>query len=119
MAIVYPSAPDQDEVIPIDYDEGPIDPGAGPSTTEGPPPPAPTGPTGWEKALEGFNREAPYTPPGSVSEEDRVREQRDFESNKLKAQRDALIDIEALTSEYDKAIANLRGQYQTAETKQE
>jgi hypothetical protein len=118
MATITPNAPNEPQATTIDY-EAPINPGAGAGAGEPLPPPPPTGPTGWERALEGFNGEAPYTPPGSISEEDRVREQRDFEEQKLNAQREALIDIEALTSEYDRAIDSLRGQYQTAETQEE
>jgi hypothetical protein len=117
MATITPNAPNEPQATTIDY-EAPIDPGAGVGG-DGGDGGEPTGPTGWERALEGFGGEAPYTPPGSISEEDRVREQRDFEDQKLNAQREALIDIEALTSEYDRAIASLRGQYQTAETQEE
>ena len=72
----------------------------------------------WSSALEGMGPDASYVTPGQALG-NQQEEQRQFEQGKLDAQRDALIDIEALDSEYQQILQSLRGQYQTSQTAQE
>lgn len=63
--------------------------------------------------------EAPYTPPSEFSQADEDASRRQFDNDRLDAQREALIDLDALTAEYERTLGSLRGQYQTAQTPQE
>lgn len=73
----------------------------------------------WEDVLSGLGDEAQYTTPGSIDQNAEIENQRAFEANKVRAQQDALVDIEALDAEYQRLLGSLRGQYQTSETAQE
>jgi hypothetical protein len=124
MAYTPTKRPYEDEAnpytaTPADYELPPTTGGPAPTTGNTPPPPPPKPIVNpWDAIDNQYGNSATYTLPGRSQDEENAA-RRQFENERLQAQREALIDVDALTAEYNKLLGGLRGQYSTAETKQE